>query len=225
LAAAEQLIPHDEESDEDFVENSSGDDSSGEDVSDEEGSDEDNESEQGTSAAGEDSEESSEKSADKLEPLICSICLNMRNAEGDRVIQCDKCGVAVHEGCYAVPDIDDNASVISNCSTEPWFCEPCLFNVEKPPHCELCPQQFGALKRADVGGKWIHLVCGLYTPGISFGDVENLSAVSWQEVDYKRFGRKACDGCSNVLESRTGITTGCEAGLCKNHYHITCAQR
>lgn len=52
-----------------------------------------------------------------------------------------------------------------------------------------------------------------------------MSAISWQEIDFKRFGRKACDGCANVLEKRTGITTQCEAGLCKHHYHITCAQR
>lgn len=116
-----------------------------------------------------------------------------------------RCGVAVHEGCYGVPDMtDDQASVVSNFSTEPWFCEPCLFELEKPPHCELCPSQFGAFKRADVGGKWIHLTCALFTPGISFGDIENFSAISWQEIDYKRFGRKPCDGCSNVLEARTG---------------------
>jgi hypothetical protein len=55
-----------------------------------------------------------------------------------------RCGVSVHEGCYAVTDpIDDQASVVSNFSTEPWFCEPCLFDLEKPPHCELCPVQVG----------------------------------------------------------------------------------
>ncbi|KAI6186263.1 Phf-14 [Aphelenchoides besseyi] len=160
------------------------------------------------------------------EPLMCSVCLNTRNIEDDRVIQCDRCSVAVHETCYAVEDVDNEAaSVASNYSTEPWFCEVCLFNLTKPPHCELCPVRFGAFKRSDVGGKWVHLLCALYTPGITFGDVHGLSGISWQEVDYKRFGRKACDGCSNVLEARTGITTGCEAGLCKHHYHISCAQR
>lgn len=64
--------------------------------------------------------------------------------------------------------IDDSVSVISNFSTEPWFCEPCLFHVDKPPHCELCAQQHGAFKRADVGGRWIHLICAMFTPGKHF---------------------------------------------------------
>lgn len=42
----------------------------------------------------------------------------------------------------------------------------------------------------DIGGGWVHLLCALYTPGITFGDVDHLSAVSWQEADYKLFGRK-----------------------------------
>jgi hypothetical protein len=51
---------------------------------------------------------------------------------------------------------------------------------------------------SDVGGGWVHLVCGLYTPGITFADVDQLTAVSWQELDYRQFGRKACAGCSDV---------------------------
>jgi hypothetical protein len=32
-------------------------------------------------------------------------------------------------------------------------------------------------------------------------------------------------GCTDKLESRTGITVRCDAGFCKNHFHVTCAQR
>ena len=42
----------------------------------------------------------------------------------------------------------------------------------------------------DIGGRWVHLTCALYTPGITFGDVDNLSAVSWQEIDFRTFGKK-----------------------------------
>ncbi|KAI1714222.1 PHD-zinc-finger like domain-containing protein [Ditylenchus destructor] len=159
-------------------------------------------------------------------PLICSICLNMKHStKGAEVIQCDKCGLAVHESCYIVEETGDDQSTSSSSSTEPWFCEPCVFGLGIVPHCELCPSRYGAFKKADVGGGWVHLLCALYVPGISFADVEHLSGVSWQELDYKTFGRKQCIACQDKLEARTGITVQCEAGLCKNFYHVTCAQR
>ncbi|VDO82477.1 unnamed protein product, partial [Onchocerca flexuosa] len=86
--------------------------------------------------------------------------------------------------------ISDSESDGSSSSTEPWFCEACLYGLKEPPYCELCPNRFGAFKKADIGGGWVHLLCALYTPGITFGDVERLSAISWQEQDYKLFGKR-----------------------------------
>lgn len=40
-------------------------------------------------------------------------------------------------------DSDDSSS-----ATEPWFCEPCTYGLDLPPHCELCPNRFGAFKRS-----------------------------------------------------------------------------
>ncbi|KAK6109018.1 PHD-zinc-finger like domain family protein [Brugia pahangi] len=158
--------------------------------------------------------------------LICTLCLNQRAVvRNDEVIQCDKCGVAVHENCYITENIGDAESDGSSSSTEPWFCEACLYGLKEPPYCELCPNRFGAFKKADIGGGWVHLLCALYTPGITFGDVERLSAVSWQEQDYKLFGKRACVACSDQLLARTGIAVPCDAALCKNHLHVTCAQR
>ncbi|KAL3986283.1 PHD-zinc-finger like domain family protein [Acanthocheilonema viteae] len=158
--------------------------------------------------------------------LICTLCLNQRAVvRNDEVIQCDKCGVAVHENCYITENVGDSESDGSSSSTEPWFCEACLYGLKEPPYCELCPNRFGAFKKADIGGGWVHLLCALYTPGITFGDVERLSAVSWQEQDYKLFGKRACIACSDPLIARTGIAVPCDAALCKNHLHVTCAQR
>lgn len=60
---------------------------------------------------------------------------------------------------------------------------------------------------------------------MSFGDVEHLTAISWQELDYKAFGRKACAHCPDKLDARAGISVQCEAGLCRTFYHVTCAQK
>ena len=61
-----------------------------------------------------------------------------------------RCGVAVHENCYMVgePGEEGEESDHSSSSTEPWFCEPCLYGLSLPPHCELCPNRQGAFKRS-----------------------------------------------------------------------------
>ena len=163
--------------------------------------------------------------------------------------------MTVHEACYGSvidqPATDnsnsnhamDAQSMSSSASTEPWFCEQCLLGNGTVPHCELCPNRFGAFKRggsmqhipfissinqisfSELSGTWAHLICALFTPGISFSDIDRLSGVSWQDIDYRNFGRKPCAGCADKLESRTGITVRCDAGLCKNYYHVTCAQK
>uniref|UniRef100_A0A0N5AX33 PHD-type domain-containing protein n=1 Tax=Syphacia muris TaxID=451379 RepID=A0A0N5AX33_9BILA len=158
-------------------------------------------------------------------PLICSLCLNLRpSVKKDRVIQCKRCGVAVHENCYLTDGLVQLPNS-SNSVAPIWFCEPCLYGLREPPYCEFCPSRYGAFKKADIGGGWVHLLCGLYTPSVTFGDVDHLSAISWQEMDYKSFGRKACAACPDPVTARTGITVACDAGLCKAFYHISCAQR
>ncbi|KAH7722388.1 PHD-finger family protein [Aphelenchoides avenae] len=201
-------------------------DEEGTDADDEEGTDTESPAGDAMAAAA-----STSRDADKKQvKLVCSICLNCRpQVEKDEVIQCDKCGLAVHEACYGADNGSDSDSQTSSASTEPWFCEPCMFGLDVPPFCELCPSRYGAFKKSDVGGGWVHLLCGVYTHGISFGDAEHCSAVSWQEMDYKAFGRKACNGCLNSgsdrVSARVGVVSQCEAGMCKNFYHISCAQR
>ncbi|KHJ95238.1 PHD-finger [Oesophagostomum dentatum] len=233
-AAVLDYLPNaeDEEDDEDFVaENENGsNEGSGSDDSDSDGSEDTSSS---TSSDVEDEEK--EKNAASMEelsgdvqdqPRICALCLNLSSiAQSEEVMQCDKCGLAVHDSCYMSLDVsEDNDSTQSSSSTEPWFCEPCVYGFNEPPHCELCPSRYGAMKRSDVGGRWVHLICALYTRGVTFGDIDHLTAISWQEMDHRNFGRKSCSGCTDVLEARFGVTTRCELGLCKQHYHATCAQ-
>ncbi|EJW84360.1 hypothetical protein WUBG_04729 [Wuchereria bancrofti] len=234
----------DSDEDDDFVAGRTGDElSSNSDLSSNDGNEEKDDENDGVAQTSDSSESdrSSEKHRKKdtkpnvmgangynIQPdqLICTLCLNQRAiVRNDEVIQCDKCGVAVHENCYITENIGDSESDGSSSSTEPWFCEACLYGLKEPPYCELCPNRFGAFKKADIGGGWVHLLCALYTPGITFGDVERLSAVSWQEQDYKLFGKRACVACSDPLLARTGIAVPCDAALCKNHLHVTCAQR
>ena len=81
----------------------------------------------------------------------------------------------------------ESGSLYSNtgsaASTEPWFCEPCMAGV-KSPHCEVCPRVGGIYKETDVGN-WIHLVCALYIPQISFFDQDRITKATLFELNYQ----------------------------------------
>ena len=54
--------------------------------------------------------------------------------DDDEIVECDNCGVAVHEGCYGISDNQSVASTESSASTEPWYCDACKAGV-KPVCC------------------------------------------------------------------------------------------
>jgi len=157
------------------------------------------------------------------EVRVCCICLGTHSSDLNEVVECDSCGILVHEGCYGVTESNSISSTASSCSTEPWFCEPCQGHVTNPT-CQLCPNLGGALKETDTG-LWVHLVCALYVPGIAFGELDKLTQVTLFEMPYNRWGAKSCALCSDPWLSRTGVCIGCDAGMCRTFFHVTCAQR
>lgn len=135
---------------------------------------------------------------------ICCVCLGDQSGEDDEVIECDACGVSVHESCYGVSEedvLDDalsNHSNISSDSTEPWFCEACRRSVRNPT-CELCPNSGGIFKQTDTG-RWVHMVCALYTRGVTFENINTLTEVSLFELSPTVFGSKVSklDECEHL---------------------------
>ncbi|XP_060867719.1 PHD finger protein 14 isoform X1 [Metopolophium dirhodum] len=154
---------------------------------------------------------------------ICSICLGDASDDVNELIDCDECGISVHEGCYGVHDSGSVSSSVSSCSMEPWFCEACKAGIENPT-CELCPNFGGIFKETDCG-KWVHLVCALYVPGITFGEVTSLSKVMLFANTTPRWGNKRCTLCKDMRFSYTGVTIACDAGMCRSNFHVTCAQQ
>jgi PREDICTED: similar to phd finger protein len=183
--------------------------------------------------------------------LVCSVCLGDVSHEYDEIgllkqalainrlcfnccfllfiilVECDSCGITVHENCYGVTNDTevDNESVHSNASsssTEPWFCDSCLANVSSPS-CDLCPNTGGIFKQTDVK-RWVHLVCALYIPGVAFSDTTRLVGVTLFELPYFKWGSRVCSLCEDERLSRTGICISCDAGMCKSYFHVTCAQ-
>lgn len=157
--------------------------------------------------------------------LICGICLESEDSEKDEILECDQCGITVHEGCYGDIDLsDDGDKSDSDAPTEPWFCDPCKAGRDEKPMCELCPNIGGIYKQTDTG-KWVHLICALYTPYVGFRDVSKLRTVVLEDVKCSMWGSKECMICVDDNFSRTGVCINCDVGMCKTTFHVTCAQK
>lgn len=78
----------------------------------------------------------------------------------------------------------------------------------------------GIYKETDVG-KWVHLVCALYIPGVAFGEVDKLSNITLSELPFSKWGSKVCQHCQDSRFSRTGVCLQCDAGMCRAYFHVT----
>ncbi|XP_012554533.2 PHD finger protein 14 [Hydra vulgaris] len=156
--------------------------------------------------------------------LVCGICLESKENDNDEILECDNCGISVHEGCYGDIGADDNDTIDSDVEVEPWFCEPCKAGVKTSPFCELCPNIGGIYKQTD-SGKWVHLVCALYTPDVGFRNVSKLQTVVLEDIKSSSWAARECTLCLDDNFSKTGVCIDCDAGLCKTSFHVSCAQR
>ncbi|XP_047494182.1 uncharacterized protein LOC125042542 isoform X4 [Penaeus chinensis] len=170
-----------------------------------------------------------EKGIERPKILVCAVCLGDHSDDLNEIVTCDGCSVSVHEGCYGISDSISVSSTVSSSSTEPWFCDACKAGVDNPP-CELCPNLgqcsagYTIFKETEMG-RWVHLVCALYIPGVAFSEVDKLSFPTLFEMPYSRWGSKTCTLCEDERFSRTGVCIGCDAGMCRAYFHVTCAQR
>lgn len=40
-------------------------------------------------------------------------------------------------------------------------------------------------------------------------------------MQYNKWGAKMCSLCEDDHFARTGVCIGCDAGMCKNYFHVT----
>ena len=69
--------------------------------------------------------------------------------------------------------------------------------------------------------RWAHIVCCLYTPGVTFIEPSQLNCVVLDEILPLRWGQKACQLCSDPSMAKTGVCVQCDVGMCRSAFHVT----
>ena len=84
----------------------------------------------------------------------CAVCDDDRDFDFDQLVTCEGCGISVHQSCYGIPEIPDDAVG--------YLCRACEHTggvVSETPLCSLCPVEGGALKPTTTPGQWCHSAC------------------------------------------------------------------
>ncbi|KAG2442275.1 hypothetical protein HXX76_002362 [Chlamydomonas incerta] len=146
----------------------------------------------------------------------CEVCGEDEESSDDLKLECDMCRCVVHMRCYGVAT-PPPAGVL-------WLCDVCQMHAaglpeELSPPCELCPVLGGARKRTENGG-YVHLLCALWTPGVTFGNVDTLEPVVGVAKAVQSRASLRCSLCSQPH----GACVQCAGDRCYTAFHPMCAR-
>ncbi|TMW57035.1 hypothetical protein Poli38472_002960 [Pythium oligandrum] len=101
----------------------------------------------------------------------CVVCFDGQSPESNPIIFCDRCDLAIHQRCYGIQRVPSSNFYCDRCRLEDEGRDPAA-----EVYCQLCPLRDGAFKRT-IDGKWVHVVCALWCPGVWIGDLRNLADI------------------------------------------------
>ncbi|KAI7905763.1 uncharacterized protein BX663DRAFT_293039 [Cokeromyces recurvatus] len=135
----------------------------------------------------------------------CYICEGDRSTSKNPIIFCDGkgCNMPVHKRCYNVEEIPD----------DDWFCDRCdNKRKKKATNIICCPMQTGAVKKTDVAGEFMHVVCAMWNKLIDEGKLP-------YSVPRSLLNIHECKYC----HQNKGLCIQCEEPGCQIYFHATCA--
>eukprot|EP00735_Rhodelphis_limneticus_P010463 TRINITY_DN3204_c0_g1::TRINITY_DN3204_c0_g1_i1::g.29721::m.29721 TRINITY_DN3204_c0_g1::TRINITY_DN3204_c0_g1_i1::g.29721 ORF type:complete len:793 (-),score=21.03,sp/Q803A0/JADE1_DANRE/29.70/1e-47,zf-HC5HC2H_2/PF13832.1/86,zf-HC5HC2H_2/PF13832.1/1.2e-23,zf-HC5HC2H/PF13771.1/3.6e+02,zf-HC5HC2H/PF13771.1/2.2e-17,PHD_2/PF13831.1/6.4e-13,PHD_2/PF13831.1/9.5e+02,PHD/PF00628.24/4.9e-10,PHD/PF00628.24/2.6,C1_1/PF00130.17/0.00098,C1_1/PF00130.17/1.5e+03,C1_1/PF00130.17/5.7e+02,zf-PHD-like/PF15446.1/0.001 len=152
-----------------------------------------------------------ERSSTTTEDRRCDVCDDPDSEPNNEMVFCDGCDVAVHQDCYGIEKVP----------VGPWRCNPCLKGVPfEFRKCEMCPLVGGALKPTIQGGRWIHVICALWLPGLHFKDpVKMEPVIGLKSIPRSLWNSRVCKICGE----RQGIALPCHYTGCPSSLHASCA--
>ncbi|KJE94197.1 hypothetical protein CAOG_04877 [Capsaspora owczarzaki ATCC 30864] len=153
--------------------------------------------------------------------IVCDVCLSGDSEDGNNILFCDGCNLAVHQACYGVESVPEGA----------WFCYPCAHSLTDAK-CIFCPNRGGALKPCAPskitarlrpnGPALAHISCAMWIPEVSFGDADAMEPVESVDNIPRDRWQLPCDTC---YQNKQGAPIQCSVKTCMKAFHVTCAQR
>ncbi|GAX72793.1 hypothetical protein CEUSTIGMA_g248.t1 [Chlamydomonas eustigma] len=175
---------------------------------------------------------------------FCAVCGDGSSLEPNQILFCERCDVAVHQGCYGLGEIPQGE----------WLCWPCShYESEqnergmpkheiRPPRwemsaqglthaslpggstavtCCLCPVRHGAFKQTTDTAEWVHVSCGLWHPEAAVLPGNVCRAVhSRAAIKADKFALQCM-----VCQLPHGAVVKCSYGQCQNAFHPLCGRR
>ena len=140
---------------------------------------------------------------------VCDICHEGYSEPGDMLVFCDKCNIAVHQGCYGISVVPDGD----------WMCSVCAHGLSPSNvKCFICKQPGGAMRRTPEGC-YIHLVCALYTPELSL----NFNQPEVLIEGIHRISRERAELVCCICGQRGYGCVQCSSRSCSTSFHPYCA--
>ena len=165
---------------------------------------------------------------------LCHCCWHGDVSEGNEILFCDRCDVAVHQWCYDVKDIPKGQ----------WFCRSCEYVMErtaaaeaqaggsgkakevKAPVCAICLRPGGALAKTtsvDENGepRWAHIFCCTTLPEMYVPD-SHTDKTLFCGLD-EALAERSSLTCS-ICKVKGGACVQCSHGNCTVSYHPLCCR-
>lgn len=134
---------------------------------------------------------------------VCDVCTYSAN-EGDPLLICQGCSIAVHRNCYGSSFSED----------EFFLCQRCIY-YDKDTTCIFCHSNDGLVKITN-NCKFGHILCVIFDPTVDFDNQNSKEPIFLD--NYKRV-IDSCVFCNKDF----GTKIECSYGLCMNVYHLNCS--
>ena len=140
---------------------------------------------------------------------VCDICREGYSEPGDMLVFCDRCNIAVHQGCYGIKEVPEGD----------WVCSVCAHGLRPSQvRCYICKQPGGAMHRTPEGF-FIHLICAYYTPELSL----NLNGPEVLVEGIARISRERAQLVCCLCGQRGAGCVQCSSRNCSVSFHPFCA--
>jgi hypothetical protein len=148
----------------------------------------------------------------------CHVCNKEECFEDDLVVECDACGLVVHQSCYGVRPHPGDA---------PWLCDICKDDAQRPARaraelCALCGKTGGALKVTACGKHFAHLACVIWIPEAHVVNTTDMKPVEIRHIPWQR-QKLRCNICKSK-DAPCDAPVQCYDPTCAKSFHVGCAR-